>query len=72
MDFSVTSSAKGYQVFFQVFSRMATELFVVHLKIRHRPTGLTSPSIATQDLLAQIFIRQGIKVRGSDFGANHY
>jgi hypothetical protein len=39
---------------------MAAEFLVVHLKVRHRATGLTSPSVATQDLLAQTFVRQAI------------
>jgi len=39
---------------------MAVELPVVHLKIRHRATGLTPPAVATQDLLAQTFVRQGV------------
>ena len=34
---------------------MAAELPVVHLKIRHRATGLTPPAVATHDLLAQTF-----------------
>ena len=34
---------------------MAAELSVVHLKIRHRATGLTPPAVATQDLMAQTF-----------------
>jgi len=32
---------------------MAAEFSVVHLKIRHRATGLTPPAVATQDLPAQ-------------------
>jgi hypothetical protein len=46
---------------------MAAELPVVHVKIRHRATGLTPPSIATQDLLAQTFVRQGIQPQARDF-----
>ena len=36
---------------------MAAELSVVYLKIRHRATGLTPPGVATQNLLAKIFMR---------------
>ena len=50
---------------------MAAELSVVHLEIQHRATGLTAPPVATQDLLAQAFVRQGVEPRGSGFGANH-
>src|ERR1035437_2487991 len=44
---------------------MDAELPVVHLKIRHRATGLTPPAITTQDLLTQTFLRQGVQPRGS-------
>ncbi len=40
---------------------MTAEFPVVHLKIRHRATRLTPPAVATQDLLAQTFVRQGIQ-----------
>jgi hypothetical protein len=49
---------------------MAAELSVVHLKMCHRAAGLTPPAIATQDLLAQTFIRKGVQPQ-SGFGANH-
>ena len=47
---------------------MAAELPVVHLKIGHRATGLTPPTVATQDLLAQTLVRHGIQPQGSGFG----
>jgi hypothetical protein len=48
--------------FSSVSSReLPAELSVVHLKIRHRATGLTPPAVATQDLLAQTFVRRGIQ-----------
>src|SRR5450755_1050735 len=50
---------------------MAAEFPVVHLKIGHRAAGLTPPAVATQDLLAQTFVRQGIQAGGIGFGANH-
>ena len=51
---------------------MTAELPVVHLKIRHRATGLTPPAVAAQDLLAQTFVGQGVQPRGSSFGADHF
>jgi hypothetical protein len=44
------------QVLFGVGTRMTTEFLVVHLKIRHRATGLTPPAVPMQDLLAQNFV----------------
>ncbi len=61
MQFGVACRAQRDQVFFRVGSRMTAELDVVHLKIRHHTTRLTTPAIATQDLLAQTLIRQGIQ-----------
>ena len=48
---------------------MAAELPVVHLKIRHRATGLTPPAVATQDLLAQTFVREGVQPQAGGFWA---
>jgi hypothetical protein len=61
MHSGVTCSAQRDQVLFRVASRMAAEFRVVHLKIRHRATGLTPPAVATQDLQAQAFVRQEVQ-----------
>jgi hypothetical protein len=53
----VAGRAQRDQVLLGVFPRMTAEFPVVHLKIRHRATGLTPPVVATQDLLAQTFVR---------------
>jgi hypothetical protein len=50
---------------------MAAELPVV-LKIRHRAAGLTPPAVATEDLLAQTFVRHRIQPQASGFWANHF
>ena len=50
---------------------MTAKLLVVDLKIRHRATGLTSPSVATQYLLAQGFVLHSIQPKAGGFGANH-
>jgi hypothetical protein len=61
MHFAVASHAERDQVFPGVRSQMAAELSVVHFKIRHRATGLAPPSVATQDLPAQTFVRRGVQ-----------
>jgi hypothetical protein len=71
MHSAVACRTERDQILLQVGSRMAAELTVVHLKIRHRVAGLTSPCVATQDLSAQTIVRQGIQPRGSGFWANH-
>ena len=50
---------------------MAAELPVMHLKVRHRAARLTPPAVATQDLLAQTFVRQAIQPQTSGFWPNH-
>ena len=61
MHFGVTLRAECDQVFLRVGSQMAAKFRVVHLKIYHRATGLTSPVVATQDLLSQTFIRHWVE-----------
>jgi hypothetical protein len=80
MHSGVAFRAQRDQVFDGVGSRMAAELSVMHLKIRHCATGLTPPAVAAQDLLAQTFVRKGIKTQplpatidseATGFWANH-
>jgi hypothetical protein len=70
MHSGVACRAQRDQVGLGVGSRMAAELPVMHLKIRHRATELTPPAVATQDLLAQIFVRRGIQPQASGFWRN--
>src|SRR6478672_7759533 len=49
---------------------MAAELPVVHLKIRHRATGLTPPAVSEQHLIAHLFVRVVIQPHSSLFGWN--
>jgi hypothetical protein len=67
----VARPAQRDQVFLGVGSRMAAKFPVVHFKIRHHATGLTPPAVAAQYLLAQSFVRQGIKTQAAGFGADH-
>ena len=63
--------AKRDQVLFGVAAGVTPKLFVMDFKVRHGAAGLTLPAVATQDLLAQTFIREGVQPRVSGFGANH-
>jgi len=56
MHCGVARSAKCYQVLFAIRAGLATKLFVMNLKVRHRPARLASPSIAAKDLIAQLFV----------------
>jgi hypothetical protein len=55
----------------RIVAGVAAILFVGDLEVRHRAAGLTPPVVATQDLLAQTFVRQGIQPQASDFGATY-
>ncbi len=59
------------QVQLGIFAGLAAKLLMVRFQVRHGATRLTPPAVATQDLLAQTFVRQGVEPRGSGFGANH-
>ena len=61
MNCSVAFAAEGNQVLLRIVATLAAELPVVHLKIRHRATELTSPAVAVQDLEPQIFVQLGVK-----------
>jgi hypothetical protein len=61
MHSGVAFRAQRNQILLCIGSRVAAEFPVVHLKIRHRSARLTSPVVTSQDLLVQIFIRQGIE-----------
>src|SRR5712664_2798128 len=63
----MTRGAKRDQVLFGVVAGVTPKLFVMDFKVRHRATGWTPPAVATQDLLTQTFVRQGIQPRGSGF-----
>jgi hypothetical protein len=63
--------AERYQVLLRIVAGVAAKLFVVDLQVRHRAARLTPPAVATQDLLAPTFVRQGIKTQAAGFGANH-
>ena len=47
---------KGYQVFFRVASRMASELNVVNLQMLHAATKLAAPAIALQHTAMQLAV----------------
>ena len=57
---AVAYRAQRDQILLCVCSRMAAEFPVVHLDIRHGAAGLASPAVATQDLLTQAFVQDGI------------
>ena len=71
MHSGVACRAQRDQVVFRIIAGVTPKRFVMDLQVRHRATQLTPPSIATQYLLAQTFVRQGVQPRGSGFGTNH-
>jgi hypothetical protein len=49
------------QIFLRIVARVAAEILVVHLEVGHRAARLASPAIAMQHLVAQLFVRHGLK-----------
>ena len=56
----VACSTKCNKVVVGIIAGVTPKLFVVNFKIRHRAARLTSPPIATQNLLPQPLVRHRI------------
>jgi hypothetical protein len=54
MDAVMAVRTKGKQLLFGVFTAVAAKPFVTDFQVRHGAAGLTTPAIATQNLLPQI------------------
>jgi hypothetical protein len=59
--------AQGDQVRFGILAGMTSKMFVVNFQVRHRAAKLTSPAIATQNLLPQYFVRPRIQPHSRHF-----
>lgn len=58
----MASGAKRNQILLAVGAKMAPGLDVVDLQVSLPSTRLAAPSVASQDLLAQLLIRLGLKL----------
>jgi hypothetical protein len=56
MCFGVACGAERDEVLLGIVTRVAAKFFVVNFQVRHRPTQLASPAIATQHLLPQALV----------------
>lgn len=56
MNSTVTSGAKGDQIFLLIVSQMAPRLDVVNLKFFEAPAGLTAPTISCEYLAQESLI----------------
>ena len=56
MDFSMTYTAKSYEIFFHIASQMTSLLDVMDLEIFRTSASLASPAIAVEYLLAKPLI----------------
>ncbi|SPF44427.1 hypothetical protein SBA1_530063 [Candidatus Sulfotelmatobacter kueseliae] len=61
MQGGVTRSADGTQILSRIVPRVAAKLFVMDLQVRNRAARLTAPAVTTQNLLAQIVVRDGVE-----------
>jgi hypothetical protein len=64
----VTPGAQGNQVRVVVVALLAAELLVVNLEIQPAAAVLTSPAIASEHLLSELFVQLGIKSQARLFG----
>jgi len=56
MHCTVACSTKSNQILARIVTGMATKFLMMDLKIDHCAARLASPTVAAQDLLAQVFI----------------
>jgi hypothetical protein len=61
MDCSVTVSAEGDEIPFRICPQQATRVQVVNLEIGETSAVLTSPSIALENLAAELSIGFGVE-----------
>ena len=57
----VARSAKGNEVLLGIIAGLTAKLFVVNFQVRHSPTRLTPPAIATQHLSPQTLVFHRIR-----------
>ena len=69
MRLTVACCTQRDQVQLRIFAGLAAKLLMVDFQLRHRAAGLTPPAVATQNLLAQTFVRRGVQSKAC--GANH-
>jgi hypothetical protein len=55
------------QVLFRIASTVASELFVMNLKVGHRAASLTPPAVPAQYLLAKFFVSLAFESQGRTF-----
>ena len=64
----MTGAAQSYQILFFIIASLTAELLMVNLEIRHIPTALAGPMVATQNSLSELFIGMGAQARSRLFG----
>jgi hypothetical protein len=67
MHTDVTFSAQGNQVLLGIVATATPKFFVMNLKVGHGVARLTSPTVATQHLVAEIVILLGIELQACVF-----
>jgi hypothetical protein len=57
----MASRAEGDEIFLGIGPRLAAKLFVVNFKIGHRSARLASPAVASEHLVAKLFIQLAVQ-----------
>ena len=66
----MTCIANSKEVLFRIVAGVAAKLFVMDFQVCHCAAQLTSPAIATQHLLAQIFVQSRIQPHAHTLGVH--
>ena len=64
MHSAVACRAKRNEVLLRIVAGLATEFFVMNLEIRHCAAQLASPAVAAEHLVAELFVKLGLKPYG--------
>lgn len=70
MDLGVASIAQRDQVLLRILAGVAPKSSMVHLKVAHRATRLTSPAVATEHLVAESVVLVRLEPQGRTFRLN--
>ena len=67
MDFSMTHTAKGYEIFFHIAPQKTSRLNVMDLKISRTSASLASPTIALNNPLTKLPIGIPVQLKSGSF-----
>ena len=70
MQGQVAVAAQRDQVLLRIIPGLAAKFLVMNLKVLQAPTGLTSPSVPSQDFSTKLLVQFGIQAQASLLRSN--